>query len=61
MNILVIISSIANLLKSISVRLTTTFLFAVIILLLCGDIETNPGPYTIKNLYKALFIRETPD
>ena len=38
-------SSIGSFLKVISVRLTTIFIFAMIILLVSGDIETNPAPY----------------
>jgi len=40
-------SSIAIFLKRVSVRVTTIFFFATLALLVCGDIETNPGPYTI--------------
>jgi len=42
------------------VRLTTVFLFALVILLLCGDIETNPGPYTIVKSVQGSFHQGDP-
>jgi len=47
-------------LKYVSVRLTTVFLFALLILLLCGDIESNPGPYTILKSVQGSFHQGDP-
>jgi len=47
-------------LKYVCVRLTTVFLFALVILLLCGDIETNPGPYTIIKSVQGSFHQGDP-
>ena len=53
-------SSIGGFLKVISVRLTTIFIFAMIILLVFGDIETNPGPYTIIKSVQGSFHQGDP-
>jgi len=53
-------SSIASFLKSFSVRLTIVFFFAAIILLVSGDIEINPGPYTIIKSVQGSFHQADP-
>jgi len=44
----------------ISIRLTTIFFYAAIIILVSGDIETNPGPYTIVKWVQGSFYQVDP-
>jgi len=52
-------SSVCNILKRVNIRLKTIFFFAAIILL-CGDVETNPGPFTILKTVQGSFHQGDP-
>jgi len=53
--------SIYKFLQRFCVRLTiTTYFFVFGILLLCGDVETNPGPFTITKSVQGSFHQGDP-